>query len=108
MDAEQVMERFFRIERCLDRAAVAGRSAASVPPAVRQCLEEFQQRCVELKHVLSPSYDPAQLSAWVEALKQVGDRAAQASEATLDLDRNLRNAIEMAQNEIAHLRRQLH
>jgi hypothetical protein len=108
VDSEQVMERFFRIERYLDWAALVGRSAQRVPPALRQCLDELEQRSGELKHLVAPSYDPAALTAWVDALKQLGDRAAEASEAAQDLDRDLRNAIEVAQNEIAHLRRQLH
>lgn len=108
MDAEQVMERFSRIERYLDRATMAGRSAQSVPPAIRACLQELEQRSDELKHRVSPTDNAADLAQWVEALKQLGDRAAEASEAATDLDRDLRNAIEVAQNEIAHLRRQLH
>lgn len=108
MDAEQVMERFSRIERYLDWAAMAGRSAQSVPPAIRECLQELEQRSDELKHLVAPAHDPAELAQWVDALKQLGDRAAEASEAAQDLDRDLRNAIEVAQNEIAHLRRQLH
>ena len=108
MDAEQVMERFSRIERYLDWATMAGRSAQSVPPAIRECLQELEQRSDELKHLVAPAHDPAELAQWVEALKQLGDRAAEASEAATDLDRDLRNAIEVAQNEIAHLRRQLH
>lgn len=108
MDAEQVMERFSRIERYLDWAAMAGRSAQSVPPAIRECLQELEQRSDELKHLVAPAHDPAELAQWVDALKRLGDRAAEASEAAQDLDRDLRNAIEVAQNEIAHLRRQLH
>jgi hypothetical protein len=102
------MERFSRIERYLDWAAMAGRSAQSVPPAIRECLQELEQRSDELKHLVAPAHDPAELAQWVDALKQLGDRAAEASEAAQDLDRDLRNAIEVAQNEIAHLRRQLH
>lgn len=108
MDAEQVMERFSRLEHYLHRATTASRSARSVPPAVHQCMQEFERRSDELRSVVSPSSDPAALMQWVDALKQLGDRAAEASEAAEDLDRELRNAIEVAQNEIAHLRRHLH
>ena len=114
MDNLQAIERFTRLEASITLAAQAFHRAGGTPRLLDDVLNELERdahaaRQQLQKHAGQEATDPARLFESADALKVVGDRAAQLCEGEGDrLDPELRRCVQDMQNEIAHFRRQLH
>lgn len=112
MDNAQILERFSRLEARLTEVAQLCHRTSGSPPALNEALEQVEHRSHEVRRALEDELgetaeDPARVFECADLLKEAGDRAAALTDGE-GVTRELHDAVEEVQNEIAHLRRQLH
>lgn len=108
MQAEQIRERFTRIEEWIDDAAQACRQSITVPEALRSCLNELDRKTDQAKQLVETENDQERIRQCVDKMEEAGDRAMQACRHAPDLDQQLQISLSQAHLEISTLKQQLH
>jgi len=107
MQANEIEQRFNRIEHSIHQAAQACASDSSVSPELKQCLTQMDQQSTQAHQILQ-SQDEIRIRQCVDQLEELGDRAKMACEKSGNIKPELKNAVMQAHNELSTLKHQLH
>ena len=109
MQASQVQQSLSRIERCVDDAVLACRDDSLAPSELRQCVGDLDRQADEALQLVNRGADEERVRDCVDEMEKTGDRAMKAAHrGDGRIDRQLRDAVERAHDEISQLKHQLH
>jgi hypothetical protein len=109
MQTSQVQQSLSRIERCIDDAVLACRDDSLAPTDLRACIADLDRRSDEALQLVNRGASDDNLRDCVDSMERVGDRAMKAARGRDgQIDRQLRDAVQRAHDEISQLKHQLH
>ncbi len=107
MQANEIQQRFSRIEQTIGQASQACSSASDVPQDLKQCITELDRQTGQARQVMQ-SQDQDRMISCVDDLEELGDRAKAACEQASNVDDSVRDAVMQAHQELSDLKHQLH
>lgn len=107
MPANEVQQRFSRIESAIHQAAETCRTVDSVPMDVKDSVQRMDQR-MEHARTLLRSQDEGGIRQCIDDLEQLGDQAKNACEKAGQVQDELKSAVMTAHQELSALKHQLH
>lgn len=108
MQANEVRQRFIKIEQTIHQASQACQRAESVSPDLKDSIQQLDQRSEQVGQELKQTQDEDSIRQCVDELEQLGDRAKDACERSQNLDQNVKKAVLQAHQELSELKHQLH
>ena len=107
LQANELKQRFSRIERTIQTASQACRSDSSAPLELKEAVRQLDLESDQAKQILQ-SHDETRIRQAVDSLEQIGDRAEQAVMRAGKLDDQTKRAIHQVHTELSDLKKQLH
>lgn len=111
MQADQLKQRIDRIEECVDEAKNAVQ-AGSVPPELKQSVEQLHQQARQAKQQCATADSGQQMGqdtirSAVMQMEEAGDRAMQACRKAGNVDPQVQQAVQRAHDEVSSLKKQI-
>lgn len=107
LQANEIKQRFSRIERTIQTASQACRSDSSAPLELKEAVRQLDLESDQVKQVMQ-SHDESRIRQAVDSLEQMGDRAEQACQKAGKVDDQTKRAIHQVHTELSDLKKQLH
>lgn len=108
MQANEVRQRFTKIEQTIHQATAACERAGSVPSDLKNSIQQLDERSEQVREELQQNQDEDSIRQCVDELEQLGDLAKDACERAGNVDQNVKNAVLQAHQELSELKHQLH
>lgn len=108
MQANELQQRFSRVENTVHQMAQRCQQAQAVPMDLKDCIQQLDQQTSQAKSIMQ-SQDENRIRQCVDNLEELGDRAKDACEHSQgNLDGELKSAIMQTHRELSDLKHQLH
>ncbi len=109
MQADEVRQRFSKIEQTIHQASQAcERAGSGVPSDLKNSIQQLDQQSSKARQELQQAQDQESIVQCVDELEELGDRAKAACEKGGNVDQQLKQAVLKAHEELSQLKHQLH
>ncbi len=109
MQADEVRQRFSKIEQTIQQASQAcERAGSGVPSDLKNSIQQLDQQSSKARQELQQAQDQESIVQCVDELEELGDRAKAACEKGGNVDQQLKQAVLKAHEELSQLKHQLH
>lgn len=108
MQANEVRQRFTKIEETIHQATQACQRAGSVSTELKTSIQQLDERSGQAHEELKQTQDEDSIRQCVDELEQLGDQAKDACERAGDVDQDVKKAVLQAHQELSELKHQLH
>lgn len=108
MQANEIRQRFSQVEQTIHHVADLCQSAITVPMDLKDCIQQLDQRSIQVRQVIQQSMDEDRIRQYVDDLEQLGDRTRDACQQSGSVNDELKTAVMQAHRELSDLKRQMH
>ena len=109
MQADEVRQRFSKIEQTIHQASQAcERAGSGVPSDLKNSIQQLDQQSSQARQQLQSAKNDQEIIQCVDKLEDLGDKAKAACEKGGNVDQQLKNAVLQAHQELSQLKHQLH
>ncbi|MEO0316963.1 MAG: hypothetical protein RL404_640 [Pseudomonadota bacterium] len=109
MQADEVRQRFSKIEQTIHQASQAcERAGSGVPSELKSSIQQLDQQSSKAKQQLQQAKDQQAIQQCVDQLEELGDKAKAACEKGGNIDQQVKQAVLQAHQELSQLKHQLH
>jgi hypothetical protein len=108
MQINEIRQRVTKVEQSIHRAAQACQQDSSVPPQLKQYVQQLDEQSNQNKQLMQGPQTETRIREYIDNLEALGDRAKQACEQSGRINPELKNAVLQAHDELSDLKRQLH
>ncbi|MGB4346118.1 MAG: hypothetical protein WBJ21_06940 [Burkholderiaceae bacterium] len=108
MQANEIRQRFTKIEETIHQAAATCERSDNVSDDLKSSIAELDQGSERARQELQQSQDQNSILQCVDDLEALGDRARDACQRSDNIDEALKNAVMKAHQELSELKHQLH
>lgn len=108
MQANEVRQRFTKIEETIHQATQACQRANSVSTELKKSIQQLDERSEQAHEELKQTQDADSIRQCVDELEQLGDQAKYACERAGNVDQDVKKAVLQAHQELSELKHQLH
>lgn len=107
LQANEIEQRFWTVERAIGQAAQACSAERDVPSELRACIQKLDKQSDMARQVIQ-SHDEARIRKMLGELEQLGERARQVCGSGAKLTPQMKNAVLRMHDELSHLKTQMH
>ena len=107
LQANEIEQRFNRVEQAIGQAAQTCQANSTVSRAVKDCIQKLDRQTGLAKTVLQ-SHDESRIRACVDELEMLGDEARRACRNDGQATPKLKEAVTKVHDELSDLKHQLH
>ena len=107
LQANEIQQRFSRIEQAIGQASQACQSASNAPPQLKDCIDRLDRQSSAARQVLQSS-DQQRIVQCVDDLEMIGDEAKRVCRIQGQVEPRLQEAVTRVHDELSDLKHQLH
>ena len=108
MQLSDVQQRFSRVEQCIGDASRACQESASVPPELKQSIQQLDQRSSEARQLFQgQGQDESRIRDCVNELEELSDQALDACSEADNIEPQLKQAVQQTHSELSSLKKQM-
>ncbi len=105
--ANEIQQRFSRIEQAIGQAAQTAINEVGTPPQLRDCIQKLDRQSSLAKQVIQ-SQDESRIRQAVDDLEMLGDEAKRVCKNDMQVTPRLKDAVARVHDELSDLKHQLH
>ena len=107
LQANEIQQRFSRIEQFVGEAAQTCMSEVSAPPQLKDCIQRLDRQTSMAKEVIQ-SHDETRIRKCVEDMEMLGDEAKRVCRLDGQVTPRLKEAVAQVHDALSDLKHQLH
>ncbi|PWF42077.1 hypothetical protein [Massilia glaciei] len=107
LQANEIQQRFSRVEQAIGQAAQTSQSEINTPPQLKDCIQKLDRQTSLAKEVMQ-SGDQSRIRQCVDDLEMLGDEAKRVCGTSAQVAPRLKEAVIRMHDELSDLKHQLH
>lgn len=107
LQANEIQQRFSRIEQAIGQASQACQSGSNTPPELKDCIDRLDQQSSAARQIMQSS-DQQRIVQCVDDLEMIGDEAKRVCRTDGQIEPGLKEAVIRVHDELSDLKHQLH